>query len=87
MRFLPTFDATLLAHARRALVIREEDRPRIFSTKMPQSLPTFLVDGQVAGTWRHEDGRIALQPFRRLDAADRRALGEEGERLAAFHAG
>jgi hypothetical protein len=86
VRFLPTFDATLLAHARRALIIREEDRPRIFSTKMPQSLPTFLVDGQVAGTWRHEDGHIVLQPFARLDAADRRALEEEGERLAAFHA-
>jgi hypothetical protein len=82
VRFLPTWDAALLVHARRALVIREEDRPRIFSTKMPQSLPTFLVDGQVAGTWRHEDGHIVLDPWRRLDAADRRALGEEGERLA-----
>jgi hypothetical protein len=86
VRFLPTFDATLLAHARRALIIREEDRPRIFATKIPQSFPTFLVDGQVAGTWRHDDGRIVLDPFRRLDAADRRALEEEGERLAAFHA-
>ena len=85
-RFLPTWDATLLAHARRALIIREDDRPRIFGTKTPQSFPTFLVDGQVAGTWRHEDGRIALAPFRSLDAADRRALEEEGERLAAFHA-
>jgi hypothetical protein len=86
VRFLPTWDATLLAHARRALIIGEEDRPRIFTTKAPQSFPTFLVDGRVAGTWRHEDGRIALTPFRRLDAADRRALEEEGERLATFHA-
>ena len=85
-RFLPTWDATLLAHARRALILPEEDRPQIFTTKTPQSFPTFLVDGRVAGTWRHEDGRIALRPFRRLDAADRRALEEEGERLAAFHA-
>jgi hypothetical protein len=51
---------------------------------MPQSVPTFLVDGQVAGTWRHEDGRILLEPFARLDAADRRALEEEGERLAVL---
>jgi hypothetical protein len=49
---------------------------------MPQSLPVFLVDGQAAGSWRHEDGRIVLDPWRRLDAADRRALDEEGERLA-----
>lgn len=44
----------------------------------------FLVDGRVAGTWRHDGGRIVLEPFGRLDAADRRALEEEGERLAAF---
>ena len=86
VRFLPTWDATLLAHARRAPIIGEERPARVFTTKAPQSFPTFLVDGRVAGTWRHEDGRIALTPFRRLDAADRRALEEEGERLAAFHA-
>jgi hypothetical protein len=86
VRFLPTWDATLLVHARRALVLPEEHRRRIFHTKAPQSFPTFLVDGQVAGTWRHEDGRIVLDPFGRLDAADRRALEEEGERLAAFMA-
>jgi Winged helix DNA-binding domain len=82
VRFLPTFDAVLLAHARPAGILPEEHRPRIFSTKMPQSVPTYLVDGQVAGAWRHEDGRIVLDPFEPLDAADRRALEEEGERLA-----
>jgi hypothetical protein len=82
VRFLGTWDAVLLAHARRAGILPEEHRPRIFSTKMPQSLPTYLVDGQVAGAWRHEDGRILLDPFEPLDAADRRALEEEGERLA-----
>jgi hypothetical protein len=84
VRFLPTWDATLLAHARRALVLPEEHRPRIFGIKTPQSFPTFLVDGQVAGTWRVEGERISLDPFVRLDAADRRALEEESERLAAF---
>ncbi len=84
VRFLPTWEAALLVHARRAVVIAEEDRPRIFNTKMPQSRPTFPVDGQVAGTWRHEGGRVVLDAWRRLDAAARRALDEEGERLAAF---
>jgi Winged helix DNA-binding domain len=85
-RFLGTWDAILLAHARRAGVLPEEYRPRVFNTRMPASVPTFLVDGAVAGTWRHGGGRIHLDPFRRLDAAARRALGEEGKRLAAFHA-
>jgi hypothetical protein len=65
-RFLPTFDAVLLVHARRTGVLPEPYRPRIFSTKTPHSFGTFLVDG--------------------LDAAVRRDLDDEAERLAAFHA-
>jgi Winged helix DNA-binding domain len=86
-RFLPTFDATLLGHARRALAIREEDRPRIFSTRTPQSFPTFLVDGTVAGTWRERDGRVELDPWRPLTRAQRDALDEEGARLAEYLGG
>ena len=64
----------------------EAYRPRIFHTKNPQSVPTFLVDGAVAGTWRYDAGRIDLEPFHRLDRATTRALREEAGRLAAFHA-
>jgi hypothetical protein len=82
-RLIPTWDAILLVHARRTGVLPEEHRPRIFGIKTPQSFPTFLVDGAVAGTWREERGRVQLAPFGRLDAADRRALEAEAERLAA----
>jgi hypothetical protein len=85
-RFLPVWDATLLVHARRTQILPEEYRPRIFNTKNPNSFNTFLVDGAVAGTWRYDDGRIELDPFRRLDARWRRELQEEGERLASFYA-
>ena len=85
-RYLPTFDATLLVHARRTQILPEEHRPRIFNTKTPHSAPTFLVDGHVAGRWRYEDGRIVREEFERIDAADRRALDEEGERLATLMA-
>ncbi len=81
-RFLPTWDATLLVHARRALIIREEDRPRIFNTKLPQSLPTYLIDGTVAGTWRHDKGRIVLDPW--YEHPDREALEEEARALAQY---
>jgi winged helix DNA-binding protein len=84
VRFLPTWDATLLAHARRSGILPEEHRPKVFHTKTPQSIGTFLVDGVVAGTWREEKGRIVTQPFGRLDAASRRELREEAELLAAF---
>ncbi len=85
VRFLPTWDATLLVHARRTRVLPEVYRPRIFHTRLPRSVPTFLVDGQVAGTWRYEEGRVVTTPFHDLPAAALRALDAEGERLAAFH--
>jgi hypothetical protein len=85
-RYLPAWDATLLVHARGTGVLPEEHRPRIFSVRNPHSFPTFLVDGAVAGTWRHERGRIRLEPFGRLTRSARAELAAEGERLAALHA-
>jgi hypothetical protein len=86
VRFLPVWDATLLVHARRTGLLPEDLRPRVFSTKKPHGTPTFLVDGAVAGAWRYADGTVALEPWRPLDRATRRALDDEAERLAAFHA-
>jgi hypothetical protein len=87
VRFLPTFDATLLAHARRTQILPERYRPLIFHTKAPQSFPTFLVDGAVAGTWKLEDGRVRIEPFERLPRAAARELADEAERLTAFSGG
>jgi Winged helix DNA-binding domain len=86
VRFLPTWDATLLVHARRTGILPEEYRKIIFHVKRPQSMPTFLVDGHVAGAWAFEDGRVALEPFERITRAVRAELKQEAERLAAFHA-
>jgi hypothetical protein len=84
-RFLAVWDATLLVHARRTQILPEELRPMIFNTKTPHSHNTFLLDGQVAGTWRFEDGETQLSPLRRLTAVERTELEEEAHRLAAFH--
>ena len=86
-RFLSTWDANLLVHARRTQLLPERHRSRIFHVRAPHSFPTFLVDGAVAGTWRHQDGRIELEPFEPLGRAARRELEDEAERLAAFHTG
>ena len=84
VRFLPTWDATLLVHARKAQILPEQYRPLVFSTKNPQSVGTFLVDGQVAGTWRQDGGRVTVTPFDELPRAAARAVDDEAERLAAF---
>jgi hypothetical protein len=86
VRFLPVWDATLLAHGRRTGILPEEHRPRVFNTRTPQSVNTFLVDGVVSGTWRYEKGRVKLEPFEKLARSTRRELEDEAERLAALHA-
>jgi hypothetical protein len=87
VRFLPTWDATLLAHARNTGILPEEHRSKVFSTKTPQSVSTFLVDGRVAGTWRYDEKkkRIETKPFGKLDAKAKKELKAEGDRLADFH--
>ncbi|MGH3043632.1 MAG: winged helix DNA-binding domain-containing protein [Gaiellaceae bacterium] len=88
-RLLPTWDATLLVHARGTQILPEEFRPLVFDTKTPHSSPTFLVDGAVAGKWKVERaGRkatLTLEPFAPLPAAAKRELKAEGERLVRFH--
>jgi DNA glycosylase AlkZ-like len=86
IRFLPTWDAALLVHARRTGILPEAYRPRIFNTKAPQSFGTFLIDGAVAGTWRFDGGRVLTEPFQQLSREPRAELRDEAERLAAFHA-
>jgi hypothetical protein len=86
IRFLPAWDATLLTHARRTQILPERYRARVFNTKTPHSIHTFLVDGQVAGSWRHERGRIVTEPFERLTTETRRATDDEAAHLAELFA-
>ena len=86
VRFLTVWDATLLVHARRTQILPEEFRPRVFNTKTPHSVNTFLLDGQVAGAWRYDKSALSLEPFRTLTRAERAAIEDEAHRLEAFHA-
>jgi len=85
VRFLATWDPTLLASARRARILPERHRSRVFNTRTPQSVSTFLVDGAVAGAWRYQGGGVRVEPFEPLSRAVRRELDDEADRLAAFH--
>lgn len=86
VRFLPHWDANLLVHARRTGLLPEAYRPRIFSSRNPFSVGTYLVDGVVAGGWSLKDGRIVLDRFEQLTTRDERAVEQEREALEAFHA-
>ena len=88
-RFLPTWDAALLVHARRKGLLPEEYRPLIFHTKAPQSFPTFTADGAVAGKWRVErvkdKAMLVLEPFDGVSRTAERELRDEAGRLVRFH--
>ena len=84
VRFLPTWDATLLVNCRRTQILPERHRPVIFSTTTPHSVGTLLVDGQVAGTWRTSGDSVEVETFEALPRAARRELKDETERLREF---
>jgi hypothetical protein len=84
--FLPHWDANLLVHARRAAILPEDYRPKVFSIRNPFSVGVYLVDGVVAGAWSVRDGRIELDPYDELRAKDQRAVDRERDALEAFHA-
>lgn len=85
VRYLPTWDAMLLVHARRTGILPEAYRRIVFHIKKPQSMGTFLVDGRVAGAWKERLGRIVLEPFEAISRKVFRELEEEGERMLALY--
>ena len=88
-RLLARWDSLLLSHApkHRNRVIADQVRPAVFS-RNADVLPTFLLDGMVAGTWAlsRRDGRvaIALQLFDRLPTSVRTSLEAEVRRVMAL---
>ena len=87
VRFLPTWDATLLVHCRRADILPEEFRTAIFHTKIPQSVGTVLVDGSVAATWAWRNDHVEVDELAKLTATKRRAVAREADQLTAFYRG
>jgi hypothetical protein len=85
-RLLARWDALLLSHAPafRQRIIADEHRSSVY-TRNADVLPSFLVDGMVAGTWRinREAGRVELQPFGPLRPADLEVLEAQAGGLMA----
>ena len=91
-RLLPRFDSILLAYnaKHRARIISREYWERVYSGRNLQILPSFLVDGYVAGIWSVEVKKklatLRLEPFHKLRKADVAALTVEAERVLRLQA-
>jgi Winged helix DNA-binding domain len=83
VRLLPKWDNVLLAFADRTRVLPEEYRKAVIRMNGDVA-QTFLVDGFVAGIWRAEKGRVAIEPFAPLSRSAQHELKEESARLEAF---
>jgi hypothetical protein len=82
-RLLPRWEELLLAHKDRSRVLPDEYRKTVIALNGDVN-QAFLVDGFVAGAWRHEGGRVLLEAFAPLPRAVRRELEDEARRLAAW---
>ena len=85
VRFLPAFDSIILAHRDRSRIVPPEYADVVFNKKNATTKNTFTVDGFVAGAWRIEKGKLAVEPFAPLPTKWRREVDAEGERLLAFY--
>jgi len=80
-RLLPSGDAYFLLQGRdRELLVPDADRRGRLWT--PRVWPgALLVDGEVVGTWRRADEKVAIEPWRRLTRVERDAVEAEAASL------
>jgi hypothetical protein len=74
----------LLAHLDNGRVIPTEYVGAVYNRKNATCKSTFTVDGFVAGTWRVQGTRIAVEPFAPLPPRWRREVDDEAVRLLAW---
>lgn len=87
VRFLPRYDELLISYQHRDRVIAPAHRRAVY-TKNAIVEAVVMMDGFAAGTWRldraKDEAVLAVAPFARLAARDRRAVETEGEALLSF---
>jgi hypothetical protein len=80
-RLLPSGDTYYLLHGadRELLVPDPARRDQLWTSRVwPGAL---LVAGEVAGTWRRDQGKLAIETWRRLTPAEREAVEAEAASL------
>jgi uncharacterized protein YcaQ len=92
VRLLPGFDQYVLGAPRAApaVLLPSAFKSRVYRNQGWIS-PVLLIDGGMAGVWRHERKgsrlEVRIEPFGEVPVRARRAAEEEAERLAQFLGG
>jgi DNA glycosylase AlkZ-like len=80
-RLLGSFEPCLLGWTSRADIVG--NAPNLV-TVGGMFYPFAMVRGQAVARWKQTDGRLELEPFRRIAKADRAALERDAEDVEAF---
>jgi len=87
-RLLPKYDSLLLGHKDRTRIIQEEHRKNVFKPKVGDTAATLLVNGRIAGTWRHKRTKktvtIIIKPFETMSREDVKQAESEAKELSQF---
>ena len=91
VRLLPAFDQWVVCASRRVSALSNPQYHRRIYRQQGWVSPILLVNGCMAGLWKHEhNGRqvsVTIAPFAKLPRWTGARIAEEAERLAAFLGG
>ena len=81
---LPGLDPTVMGWKERSWYLRDEHVPLLFDVN-GNAGPTVWSNGRIVGGWWQDDtGRIVVKVLSRVDAATRRAIEDERDRLEGW---
>jgi len=88
VRFLARWDSVLIGYERRDRILPDAIAEDVIRSKHGDFLPSFTVDGYVAGTWSMAEAAgttiVTLTPSVPVTTAARNEVTEEAERLGRF---
>ena len=88
VRLLPYFDAFVVGSQPRSLLFPGRAAERALAGGQAGNFPVLLLDGMVGGVWHQKRSgskvTITVEPLERLTTAQKQAVGEQVERVAAI---
>ena len=87
-RLLPKFDSILLGHKDRTRIIKDQHKKLVFKPKVGDIAATVLIDGQVAGTWKHTKKRralaVSIKPFGKIAQDNMAEVKQQARELSQY---
>ncbi len=87
-RLLPKFDSILLGHKDRSRIVKDHHKKLVFRSMAGDIAATVLINGQIAGTWRHTRKRytlaVSIKPFGKIAQDDMAEVKQQASELSQY---